>query len=558
MCVWCGRARSSFFNHTSPRFHVNAPTLASIALALSSLPFLPLRDDDTPPTFRLESVGTYASGLFDAGGAEIVAHDPRSQRLFVVNAEANSVDVLDVSDPASPVLHGTIQLAPYGAGTNSVAVHEARRDGDRRSAIVAVAVEAADKQAPGRVAFFDVDGNALSSVEVGALPDMLVFTPDGRFVLVANEGEPSDDYTVDPAGSVSVIDVSRGVRNLTQADVRTAGFEHLDAADLPGVRLFGPGASVAQDLEPEYITVSADSRQAWVTLQENNALARLDIRRARVLDVVALGTKDHAAAGNELDPSDRDGAIALASWPVRGYYLPDAIASYRVAGRTFLVTANEGDARDYDGFGEEARVKDLVLDPTAFPDAATLRLDANLGRLRVTTTAGDHDDDGDFDALFSFGARSFSIWSAAGELVYDSGDDLERLIAAELPAEFNSGNDENDSFDSRSDDKGPEPEGLAIGRVAGHWLLCLGLERVGGVALFDISDPRAPRFLDYLNTRDFTGSPEDGTAGDLGPEGLAFIDAHDSPTGEPMLAVGNEVSGTTTLFRIVREDGDDD
>jgi len=534
-------------------------SLATTLLGLSAIPFLSApRADDSGGAPRIEPLGTYASGLFAAGGAEIVAHDARSQRLFVVNAQANSVDVLDVSAPATPTRLFSIDLAPFGNGANSVAVSAHLADRDRRSSTVAVAVEAADRQAPGRVAFFDVDGRALASVEVGALPDMLVFSPDGRWLLVANEGEPSDDYSVDPVGSVSVIDVSRGVRGLTQDAVRTAGFEAFTPADLPGVRLFGPGASVAQDLEPEYLTISRDSRQAWVTLQENNAIARIDLRRARVIDVVALGTKDHAVAGNELDPSDRDGGIHLGSWPVRGFYLPDAIASYRVAGRTFLVTANEGDARDYDGFSEEERVKDLALDPTAFPAAASLQADANLGRLRVTNTAGDVDGDGDFDELYSFGARSFSIWSSEGELVYDSGDTLERVLAAELPEHFNSTNDANGSFDSRSDDKGPEPEGLAIGRVQGRWLLFLGLERIGGVALFDISAPHAPRFLDYVSTRNFAGSPAAGTAGDLGPEGLAFIAAEDSPTGEPLLAVGNEVSGTTTLFRVVLGDENED
>lgn len=532
-------------------------SLASTLIGLTAIPFLRSARHEEP-LVQLEPLGTYASGIFAEGGAEIVAHDPDSQRLFVVNARQNSVDVLDLSVPATPTLLFSIDLTPYGAGANSVAVSGRLGERDRRRATVAVAVEAADRQAPGRVAFFDVDGQALSSVEVGALPDMLVFSPDGRWLLVANEGEPSDDYATDPAGSVSVIDVSRGVRGLTQADVRTAGFERFTPADLPGVRLFGPGASVAQDLEPEYITISRDSRQAWVTLQENNAIARIDLRLARVIDVVALGTKDHSLAGNELDPSDRDGGIRLGSWPVRGFYLPDAIASYRVAGRTFLVTANEGDARDYDGYSEEERVKDLVLDPTAFTDAATLRADANLGRLRVTSSAGDVDHDGDFDELYSFGARSFSIWSSEGELVFDSGNALERLIAAELPAQFNSTNDANGSFDSRSDDKGPEPEGLALGRVRGRWLLFVGLERVGGVAAYDVSDPCAPRFLDYVNTRNFDGSPAAGTAGDLGPEGLAFIDADDSPTGEPLLAMGNEVSGTTTLFRLVLGDEDED
>ena len=245
----------------------------------------------------------------------------------------------------------------------------------------------------------------LATAPVGALPDMVTFTPDGELVLVSNEGEPSDDYTVDPEGSVSVIkvrpvlglgrraagggrDVIRAERVVARTAVRTVTFGDFDEGRPrhdevdEDIRIFGPGASVAQDLEPEYITVSDDSRTAWVTLQENNALARIDIGRLRVEALLPLGFNDHRLSGNELDASDRDGGVNIASWPVLGMYQPDAISSFEQGGQTYVVTANEGDARDYDGFSEEARVKDLVLDPTTFPDAATLQEDSNLGRLR--------------------------------------------------------------------------------------------------------------------------------------------------------------------------------
>ena len=513
-------------------------------------------------TIELSVLGTYESGIFDEGAAEIAAHDPATQRLFVTNADANSVDVLDISLPAAPSLLFTIDLAPYGGGVNSVAVDNGR---------VAVAEEADVKQDPGKVVFFDADGNHLADVEVGALPDMVTFTPNGRTLLVANEGEPNDDYSVDPEGSISIIRLPGNLAQLQQHHVRTADFSKYDQGwPVPaGVRIFGPGASVAQDLEPEYIAVSRDSSTAWVTLQENNALAKVDIRHAEVTDLLPLGTKDHAAGPgtadgvtalfatdfNGLDASNRDDAINIRPWPVQGFFLPDAIASYRVFGKTFLLTANEGDARDYDGFSEETRVEDLVLDPVAYPDAATLQLEENLGRLKTTVVDGDADLDGDVDQIFSYGARSFSIWSEDGELVYDSGEDFEQITARALPNDFNATNDENGSFDNRSDDKGPEPEGITIGKVGVHTYAFIGLERVGGIMVYRITNPRRPQFVQYINNRDFAGDAKAGTAGDLGPEGLVFIPAQESPNAEPLLAVTNEVSGSTTLYVIQRVEG---
>lgn len=491
---------------------------------------------------ELEFLGRYESGAFDEGAAEIVAFDARSGLAFVSNALANTVDALDISDPSSPTLAFTIDLAPYGAGVNSVAVS---------NGLVAVAVEADPKQDPGQVAFFDTDGNFKSAVEVGALPDMVTFTPDGRYALVANEGEPNAEYTVDPEGSVSIIRIRPG-REIRQRDVRTAGFGRIRARHLDdGVRIFGLGASIAEDLEPEYIAVDADSRTAYVVCQENNAMVEIDIRSARVTDIWGLGTKNHAMAANAMDVSNRDDEINIATWPVQGYYLPDSIAAYQAGRHTFIVTANEGDARDYDGFSEEARVGDLDLDPGAFPDAATLQLDENLGRLNITTTAGDDDGDGDFDRLFSYGARSFSIYDTTGRQVFDSGSDFEQITAMLDPDNFNSTNDENDSFDNRSDDKGPEPEALTLGTIGDNTYAFIGAERVGGIFVYDITDPRLPIFESYTNSRDFSGDPELGTAGDLAPEGLVFIPAADSPTGEALLIAAHEVSGTTAIYRVI-------
>jgi len=495
-------------------------------------------------TITLRPVGNYRSGVFADGASEIVAFDPFTKRLFSVNAHTRSIDVLNLRDPSNPQLLFSIDLSPYGKSANSVAV---------RSGLLAAAVENEDKQAPGRVVLFRTWGNCrvVNNLEAGALPDMITFTPNGQCILVANEGEPDDEYKNDPEGSVSIVDLRHGPSRATVATAVFGKFnDRKDELLAAGVRVFGPGATVAQDFEPEYIAVSHDSRTAWVTLQENNALARIDIKKASVEEILPLGYKDHLDPANKLDVSDKDGQIYLAPWPVFGMYCPDAIASFSVRGKEYLITANEGDSRDYDGYSEESRVKDLKLDPVAFPQAADLQKNGNLGRLKVTTSQGDPDGDGDFDKLYCYGGRSFSILGEDGTLIYESGSLFEEITAAYYPDDFNSNNEENNSFDGRSDDKGPEPEGVAVGKVFGNTYAFIGLERIGGIMIFDVSNPAAPEFVDYVNTRDFSGDPDTDGAGDLAPEGLVFVPAILSPTRRPLVIAGYEVSGSIAIFEV--------
>jgi hypothetical protein len=518
----------------------------------------------TPVSVSLAKIGGFAhSG--GASSAEITAYDPLSKRLFVINGALASVDVLDFSNPATPTLIRTISAASIGPGLaniNSVAVF---------NGVVALAVEANPKTSNGVVAWVRAsDLTVLGTNTVGALPDMLTFTPDGSHLLVANEGEPNSygqPDSVDPVGSISVIALSGLSPNATGTallrTVSTAGFESFNSqiASLrsAGVRIFGPGASVAQDLEPEYITVSADSRTAYVTLQENNAVAIVDIASKRITDIKPLGFKNHSLAGMGMDVSNEDGdvntnsgsaAIKIVQVPVKGMYQPDAIASYSVAGQTYLITANEGDAREYTGFEEEQRVRAFCgasgLDPTVFSDAANQVLDSNLGRLTVTTVPNGgntaKNSAGQCTELYSFGARSFSIWTSSLTRVFDSGDELEQRTQSLPNVAFNASNS-NNTLDGRSTSKGPEPEGVAVATFGSKTFAFIGLERVGGVMVYDVSNPAAPSFVTYLNSRT-------EATGDRGPEGLTFIRASDSPNGQPLLVVGNETSGTTAVLQI--------
>lgn len=502
---------------------------------------------------------SYLQGDFDESSAEIVDYCPATRRLFVSNAFESTIDVLDID-----TMNLLFQITDLGGAPNSVTVSKG---------VVAVAVENDEKTEPGWVVFYDtLFGTELNRLGVGVLPDMLTFTPDGSQIVVANEGEPNDDYTVDPEGSISVINLGDGlladIVMLTEDDVTQITFEFFDQVpffrgflESAGVRLFGQIQSpdggflrmstIAEDLEPEFVTVTPDSTKAYVALQENNALLVVDLTIPDVVDLLPLGYKDHSLEGNGFDASDRDGMIDIRPHPTFGAYLPDSISSFETRGGTFIISANEGDSRDYDGFSEEVRVDDLLLDPEVFPNAAELQESSELGRLKTTTATGDDDGDGFHERIITYGARSFSIWDEQGNLVFDSGDDFEQIIAERYPEVFNASND-NRRFDNRSDDKGPEPEGVVVGEIDGRKFAFIGLERIGGFMIYDVTFPYDPIFIDYVLPRDFSVDPEDDypAGGDLGPEGLKFLSADIAPNGVPTLVIANEVSGTTSLHEI--------
>ncbi len=454
--------------------------------------------DPAVPALTFSKVWTHNHSAIAGQVSEISAFDRKTNTLWV--AGVVGVDVLDA---ATGGLVEHIDVTAYGA-INGVAIH---------NGLAAFAVEAAtDRRNPGMVLFYDtrtrLPSGSVNAVPVGPLPDMLTFTHDGLKLLVANEGTPNavadkPYVSPDPVGSVSIIDVE------TRTVIATPG--------LAGVPVGGANTrtNTGMDFEPEYIAVDEDDKTAYVVLQEANAIAVLDLSRHEFTRVMGLGAKDFSQPGNQIDPLD-NGVVSFISANVKGLYMPDGIAAYEWDGKTYLVTANEGDFREDN------------VDRVA---ASTLGAVAPLNRLRVSGA------DSSAGNLFAAGARSFSIRNEAGELIYDSGDLLDKK-AAELGI----------YDDGRSRDKGVEPEGVALLDIAGRTYAFIGLERTtkGAVAVFDITRPTDVHFVDMIVTD-----------GDVSPEGLAAYHYR----GEFFLAIANEVSRTTTLYKIEkarRNSGHDD
>lgn len=460
-------------------------------------------------------------GSITVGGlaaAEISAYDETTKRLFTVNNSAtNQIDVIDLSNPVSPVKIGAISLSVYNGASNSVAVYDGK---------LAVALESTvNKQGNGKVVVFNTsDFSLVKEITVGALPDMVSYSPDGKYIMTANEGEPSADYSVDPDGSVSIIEVSKDYAVTT---LNFAGFaSQLVTLKSKGFRVSKTAASFAADIEPEYVTISADSKTAWVTLQENNGVAKIDLTSKTITSLFGLGYKDFNSGDNAIDVSDKDLAVAFNPWKLKGMYMPDAIASYAVNGTPYFITANEGDAREYNSYTDVARLKALSLDATIFPNAVALKADASMGRLNLISTEGDTDNDGDLDELISFGARSFTIWNGnSGSLVFDSKNDLDKRS-----------NDFGTYDDARSDDKGSEPEAVVVAKMGDKNILFVGLERTDTVMVYDITNPAAPQYLQSIKTGD-------------APEGLLFIPASKSPNKRSLLVVSSEGDGTVKMYQ---------
>lgn len=532
----------------SEYFVLSLENPSGLSITGNTMATIYIKDNETTAPLANHSIQLDYIGSFDPSGAgastcEIVVHDPISQKLFTISAVSKKLDIINFSNPTAVSLIQSIDMTPYG-GITSVAV---------KNGIVAVASPNTNEQLDGSVVFFDTNGTFLKQVMVGALPDMITFTPDGNKVLTANEGQPNDAYTIDPEGSVSIIDISGGIAGLTQANVTTLLFQNYNAQETTllssGIRKTKTSSTLSQDFEPEYITISPDSQKAWVSIQENNAIAEINLATNTYTSVWSLGTKDISIPGNGMDISDNNGQVLIANWPIKSYYIPDGIANYNVSGTTYLVTANEGDEKEYAGLNERTTVGagGYTLDATIYPQSTLLKNNNNAGRMRVTNLNGNTDADPAFEQIYTLGTRSFSIFNANTQaIVYDSGDDFERYTALHpsISNLFNADHSDN-TKKGRSRAKGPEPEGVTLAELNGQTFAFITLERVGGVMVYDITDPNAVKFSDYKNSRNVSAY-----AGDNGPEGVTFIKANNSPTGKNYVIVANEISGTLTLFEV--------
>lgn len=554
-----------------------------VALAASVLAVAPLTGiaaADTPSGNSARAAGLTFLGRYDSGsgetGAEIVTFDRVTKTMLVTNDVTNTIDVVSIAQPSRPTRVGRISLAPFGISVQSVAAH------DGRGVAVMAGARGMGKSDPsvldaGAAVFFDIaTRRVVGSVRTGALPDGVAWSEDGSTVVIANEGEPrcvtrrdrlpttDPALATNPPGSVTIVKVrSLSPRNF-DVSVRQAGFrsfnDQMEELRAAGVRVgVWPGATVAQDLEPEYPTIAGD--RAYVTLQENNAVATVDLVRGRVVSIAPLGLKDHSLADNAFDPSDRDGSpstFTQVQEQVFGMYMPDAIDTMAVGRRTYLFTANEGDGREYfanlenvdeiEGveqdlcYSDEERFGDLDLDASVFGDSA-LQDNDRLGRLTVTTEFPSLSGDDGYTKVAAYGGRSMSVWSSTGRLVWDSGSFFEQMVFDADPDNWPSSADNapwtTAAYDTRSDNKGPEPEGLVLGTHRGRTFAFVGLERAGGVVVFDVTDPRSPEFQQWFRVD-----------GDVSPEGLTFVPAADAPGGRPLVLVAHEISGTTSVLRL--------
>jgi 2',3'-cyclic-nucleotide 2'-phosphodiesterase (5'-nucleotidase family) len=509
-------------------------------------------DDNIPVTYPPTNALTgTVKGFITLTGAEISAFDPASKRAFATSN--GGIQVVDLTNPATPTLITNIapaSLGVVGLTSNDVSSVALRKAVGATPAVLAATVLPASKLDNGHVIFLNpATGALLGSVVVGQNPDHVCFSPDGTKVLVANEGElngGSADVAADTTvGSVSIIDISGG---LVTPTVSTAGFAAFDtqvaALRAAGVRIFknsgGTDAVPSTEFEPEYIAISPGGTTAMVTLQEANAVAVLNIATATFTSIVPMGQKNYSAIRTDLSDRDNGGTANLINPvvgnPVFGLYMPDTIGSYSVAGQTYYVTANEGDDRnDFLTPDETTTVANASydLDNTVFPNELDLKTNAKLGRLTVSNSTGlrgDTDGDGDIDQILSYGARSFSILDAAGNIVFDSGDMIEMIVASQHASNFD---------DSRSDNKGPEPEGITVATIGARTYAFVALERSGMVLAFDVTNPAA-----VTHTTAFKRT------GDQNPEGLLVVSATDSPTGKPLLLSSNETSATLTIFEI--------
>ncbi|MFP7472599.1 choice-of-anchor I family protein [Niallia taxi] len=523
-------------------------TLSLTGLMLfSAYPSITLADS----SLDVKKIASYSTGITDEDGgvAEIVQYNKDNEKFYVINGKAQTIDVVNMSGLYSTEVQNlqkekSINIADVVNSDSFQYGDLTSIDINTDKKIIAAAVQDADYTKNGRIVVMNYDGEVQETFEAGVQPDMVKISDDGNFILTADEAEPRQglENGVDPEGSVTIV-------NYDTKEVQQVKFNDTSVIDQDvHIRNNGTTADAVHDLEPEYLALNKDASKAYVTLQENNAVASIDVKTGKVLSVKSLGYKDHSVEGNGLDAARND-KIEIKQLPILGAYMPDSIAQTEIGGVEYLLTANEGDATEWEEFvniEDFKKVKDsITLDTSLFKGFTKEEAEAAFQDMK---DSGDYDKlevltDRGTDAIYTLGGRSFSIWKAdTMELVYDSGSDFEDITAAQYPDVFNWSNDDN-VFEKRSAKKGPEPEDVKVGQIGNDLYAFIGLERIGGYMTYNISNPSSPSFANYLNTRDFSSA----VSGDVAPEGLEFIEAADSPTGRPLVLVGNEVSGTVSV-----------
>ncbi|SFF37027.1 S-layer homology domain-containing protein [Paenibacillus catalpae] len=508
----------------------------------------PLREMED--TLSIEKIGSFSLGQTDEDGgvAEIVKYNKDNNKFYLVNGSGNppSLEIIGLGNATGTlVTEKTVKVEELSEE------HGAFNYGDLTSVDIntttkriAISVQDEDALMPGKIIVLDYDGNYVTEYDAGVQPDMIKFTSDGRYILTADEAEPRE-VTKDAKGSVTIVDTVAKTStpvffdnpDVIEDGVHIRGDVTKETSEFPGTK-----KDAEYDFEPEYIALSGDSKTAYVTLQENNAIAVVDIATLKVTAVKDLGFKDFNEVANALDVQGNS-AIQLETVPFKGMYMPDGMASYTVNGKTYLFTANEGDASEFrtnastvgavkGRLNQNSAAYNFLKDTTAYD------------KVEVAADMGN-------DAIYMYGGRSFSVWDAATmDQVYDSGNDFETITAKRVPEFFNVSNSKI-KMDDRSTKKGPEPEDIKVGKVGNRELAFIGLERTGGFMTYDVTNPEHPEFANYTNTRVYKGSDNNVNLDtDTGPEGIEFIPASDSPTGQPLLLVAYEVGGKVGVYQL--------
>lgn len=465
----------------------------------------------------------FVSRISNIEDAEITAYMPLHHKLFAVGGNS-SISVFDLTVVEKPVAVETKKLS---SDASCVSVFDD---------LVAVSLISENHTDPGEVVLYRYTDSLtfLKSYSVCSEPDMLTFTGNGGALLVACEGSPSDDGTIDPEGAIALIQI------LEENPVSILKFDHLDSTALikKGVRKTGPG-TFFQNLEPEYITVDPSSKMAWVSLQENNAIGVIDLKLKKITKVFGLGALDHSILGQGLD-FKKDQQIKIENAPILGLRQPDGIAVLSENGRHYILTANEGASRNYSSYSDETDILSLfqkgLLNPDIFHSSWLTALQKHTFSIMEPCS------NGPCNHVYAFGSRSMSVFDGqTGKILFDSGDQIEKMIAKTTPSLFNWNAKKGKlKIDARSEDKGAEPEMVTIGEFNGKKLAFLGLERMTGIIVWDLKNPEKPAIIDYYL------DPKD-----RGPEGILFISAQKSPFSRvPLLIVGYEYSQSIVIYSI--------